>query len=292
MLITLSGRKWIKRYYRYNNHGFREDKDFTQFKPKETYRIGILGDSFVEGQGIEDLDDRFSGILQEHITNKLNVSCEVYNMGKGDSDTIDEKKYLLERGTLFQLDALILSVLEIDDFLSIASITESFDEHLDIRNRQGSIARIIECFTKNSYAFSFFYAQFIKLREHFLLKKEFINLAESAISDGRNWKEFISHIQDIKEICDSNGIKFYIVSFPIIHLDKNKEFGRLEREYRKQLARYLLDAGIRHIFLDKSFSKYDCKDLIVSRFDIHPNELANEIVADKLLLLMQEQLRK
>ena len=289
MLITLSSKKWMEKYYERNNQGFRDRRDFSPIKPRHVFRIGILGDSFVEGQGIKNPDNRFSNILENLINKKFNISCEVYNLGRSGADISEEKEYFLQEGNFFQFNALILSVVELDDFLSGLSIRELSDEYLDISERNSTYAGIIRYFKNSSYAFSFFYAQFTKFRENFIIKKKFVNIARSAILNKDNWENFIRHIYDIQEICNKNDTAFYVISFPLVHFDGDKDIKELEIEYRERFQRQLVGLEIKHIFLNDLLSQYDYRNLIVSRFDIHPNELANKIAANEVLSLIQEQ---
>lgn len=287
MMVTLSSRQWARKYYRYNKQHFRDDKDFSAIKPKSVFRIGIVGDSFVQGQGIKNPNNRFSNILEDTIKRKFNVNCEVYNMGEGGWGTKDERNFFLKEGITYNFDALILSVLELDDFLSITNVPELKDEYLDIRYRDNMSSRIVGYFVDNSYAVSFFYAQFLKVRES-LIEKEFVNKANIAIANKDNWDIFMKYILEIEKTCRNNNVKFYLISFPLLHFDKNAKPLQLQEKYERIFKFYLSETNINYLFLKEYFEKYKKEDLVVSRFDLHPNEFANKIVAKNLVVLLED----
>jgi len=285
-MITLSGRAWVRKYCRYNRQHFRDDRYFGSMKPKNVFRIGILGDSFVEGQGIKDPNNRFSNILEDTIKRKFNGNCEVYNLGKCGWDTNNERNFFLEEGITYDLDVLILSVVEMNDFLQmhIANIPELKDEYLDIRYRDKMLSKMVGYFVDNSYAASFFYAQFLKVRKG-SIEKEVVKKAQAVMANKDNWDIFMKCILRIRRACQNNDIKFYLISFPGLHLGKNADLLQLQAEYKKIFESYLNKENIDHLFLGEYFEKYAGEDLTVSQFDLHPNELANKIVAKSLLLL-------
>lgn len=167
MGITLSGGKWKERYCRYNNEGFRDNKNFYIGKPEGVFRIGILGDSFVFGYGIKKIENRFSDILEKSIRDTYGISCEVYNIAKCGWNTLDEQNYFLKKGMAYKFDALVLSVLVIDDFMSTIAIPEFSDEYLDISKKNSFFSPSLKFCIKNSYAFSFFLLNILSSENRF-----------------------------------------------------------------------------------------------------------------------------
>ena len=67
--FLLVNNKWQERHVVYNNYFFR-DRDFNPVKREGTTRIGVLGDSVAFGGGIENVNDRFSNILERKLKSK------------------------------------------------------------------------------------------------------------------------------------------------------------------------------------------------------------------------------
>src|SRR3989344_457571 len=80
--------RWHRRHVVYNSDFFR-DKNFDVNKKEGVTRIGVLGDSITFGGGIEDVNDRFSNILEKKLR-AANFNVEVYNLGKPGYDTEGE----------------------------------------------------------------------------------------------------------------------------------------------------------------------------------------------------------
>src|SRR3989344_8860561 len=80
--------RWHKRHVVYNNYFFR-DLDFNSIKREGVVRIGVLGDSVAFGEGIKNVNNRFSNILEQKLQN-AGFKVEVYNLGSSGYDTEGE----------------------------------------------------------------------------------------------------------------------------------------------------------------------------------------------------------
>lgn len=282
--ITLSGRRWKEKYCKYNSQGFRDEREFTGLKPGGVLRIGILGDSYVFGQGIK-ADARLSNLLEKLFTSNLGVNCQVYNFGKCGWNTLDERNYFFNKGLTYSLDALVLCSLELDDFLETLGIDTDeicYTDKAHIPNK--SVVFLLN----NSYAFSFFYAQYYKMHCMFsMLKGGFSEKVNALISKEENWDKYFGYIKEIEAECKKRGVAFYVVSFPVIGWGSDKGSRLIIERFEGFLKSYLDMHKIKYILLNDYLRKYNYKDLIVSIFDFHPNALVNRIAAEQLFNLMQ-----
>jgi len=286
--ITLSSQKWKIKYCKYNSQGFREDKEFSKTKSSGVFRIGILGDSYIFGQGIK-ANDRLSNLLEKLIKGKSKINCEVYNLGKCGWSTLDERDYFLEKGKSYKLDALVLGCLEIDDFMETLGIDMDESSYIDKAHIPSSFVVYL---LNNSYAFSFFYAQYYKVRCLYSMRRSgFGEKMNSIISKDYNWDKYFSYIEDIKDRCESNRIAFYVASFPLTGWSSDKKFGLIMEKFEGLFKSYLDMHKIKYVILNDYLRKYNYKDLVVSIFDFHPNELVNKIAAEQLYNLIEHQLR-
>jgi lysophospholipase L1-like esterase len=119
-----------------NSHGFR-DYERTYEKQPNTFRIVILGDSYVEALQLA-LRDTFPALLEKKLNeNSDSIKFEVLNLGQSGYGTADEYMRYLNFGVKYSPDLVILAFLTGNDFqdnskfLSRENITFYFvfDEH-------------------------------------------------------------------------------------------------------------------------------------------------------------------
>lgn len=112
-------------YYRYskegfsegyiNSHGFR-DKERTFEKSEDTFRILVLGDSYVEALQVA-LESSFSALLEKKLnTNSPFNKIEVIALGESGIGTADAYAKYLNFGMDFSPDLVILAFLTGNDF--------------------------------------------------------------------------------------------------------------------------------------------------------------------------------
>jgi lysophospholipase L1-like esterase len=99
----------------FNSHGFR-DRERTLAKPDDTFRILVLGDSYVEALQVA-LDASFPAVLEKEL-NENSHSCkvEVLNLGQSGFGTADEYMRYLNVGASYHPDLVILAFLTGNDF--------------------------------------------------------------------------------------------------------------------------------------------------------------------------------
>src|SRR3990167_9037388 len=77
--------RWHKRHVVFNNYFFR-DRDFSSIKREGVVRIGVFGDSVAFGEGIKNVNNRFSNILEQKLRD-AGKNAQVYNLGTQGYDT-------------------------------------------------------------------------------------------------------------------------------------------------------------------------------------------------------------
>jgi lysophospholipase L1-like esterase len=109
----------FKMHVNINSHGLR-DREFNYQKPHNTIRIGIFGDSFTFGEGVQN-NEAYPKILEELLRHdeKLRsnlVNIEVLNFGIGKTGTSHQYAFYQKEGRKYQLDFVILGFLGRNDF--------------------------------------------------------------------------------------------------------------------------------------------------------------------------------
>lgn len=102
-----------------NSRGLR-DREFALAKPDKTVRIGIFGDSFTFGQGVE-VDQTYPKLLEELLLiyrdhHGSDISIEVLNFGIGKTGTSHQLAWYQKEGQLYSLDIVVVGFLAGNDF--------------------------------------------------------------------------------------------------------------------------------------------------------------------------------
>jgi hypothetical protein len=90
--------------YATNNDGLREDHDYALAKAPGVTRVILLGDSFVFGWGLH-----LEHTMSHQLTSLLDgTKWEILNLGVPAYNTLDEVRFLEERGLKYQPDVVVL----------------------------------------------------------------------------------------------------------------------------------------------------------------------------------------
>ncbi len=98
----------FKQVIRTNSHGMR-DREHSIAKVPGTFRILILGDSFMEANQVR-FEDSFASLLESELKRKLPGTIEVVNASVSGWGTDDELTYLMRYGFQFQPDLVLLGM--------------------------------------------------------------------------------------------------------------------------------------------------------------------------------------
>ncbi len=95
-----------------NSLGFH-DTEHTWKKPKGTFRIVILGDSFTEAIQVA-LENTFPKIIEEELNKRMGFPVEVISLGRSGAGTKKSLDILMETGLRFQPDLVLMQFLSND----------------------------------------------------------------------------------------------------------------------------------------------------------------------------------
>ncbi|MBW2737526.1 MAG: hypothetical protein JRE64_01485 [Deltaproteobacteria bacterium] len=102
-----------------NSRGLR-DREFELSKPSGTFRIGVFGDSFTFGEGVQN-EEAYPKILEKILKRDTRLiqsrtNVEVINFGLGKTGTSQQLALYQQEGTKYDLDCVILGFLSGNDF--------------------------------------------------------------------------------------------------------------------------------------------------------------------------------
>ena len=117
-----------------NSLGLR-DREFELSKPSGTFRIGVFGDSFTFGEGVQN-EEAYPKVLEKILKRdtlliKSQTNVEVINFGLGKTGTSQQLALYQKEGTKYELDCVILGFLSGNDFTdNIGGVFSLHDDKL------------------------------------------------------------------------------------------------------------------------------------------------------------------
>jgi hypothetical protein len=225
-------------------------------KPKNTYRIALLGDSFAFGWGVEQ-KETFAQVLEDTLNRISNggPKFEVLNFGVPGYSTFQEVALFKEMGVQFQPDAVLVY------------------------------------FVQNDFGMPFFIRD-ISGKGGILTSLKFVQLGRQLFSPGELDKQMQSigldpyrAFANLDETCREEGLKCFLTINP--RKSEMSDFSKLKR---------LRGLNIRFLPLRESLMEYINRhkipeDKLTLSFDPHPSPLRHNILGSVLAPFFMEALQ-
>ncbi|WP_267384295.1 SGNH/GDSL hydrolase family protein [Cyanobacterium sp. uoEpiScrs1] len=128
------GKGWVK----INQDGLR-DKYYPREKPKNTFRIAVLGDSFAEAIQV-NLEDTFWSFIERELHNCPSINnrmVETINFGVGDYGTAQELMTLKHQVKYYSPDMVILAIFTGNDIVNNSKALSPYDRFSPFLIEQG-----------------------------------------------------------------------------------------------------------------------------------------------------------
>jgi hypothetical protein len=272
---------WFRRHApRTNNLGARERGTVSRATTPSTIRLFFLGDSFTWGHGIARQQDRFTDLVGSDLYKRsatLALSSpqpvrrfECHNVSYLGADTGDELKILndlLSDG--FEFDILILVYCMNDISGLIQECIETIDA---VYEAQPSFF-----LWRDTYFFNFVYHRLSIMRS--ATYRDYYGEVRRGF-EGAIWETHREQLREMVRVCRAADVELRVVTFPLLH-DLGDRYGL--RAAHMKLGELWAEESVPHIDLLDVFSGHKAEELVVNRFDAHPNELAHQIVARTIL---------
>jgi hypothetical protein len=257
-----------------NRFGFRE-RDFPTSALGDTYRIAVIGDSFIEGHGIADAD-RLTNLLERRLdSSNRELEFEVLNFGIGGSDTADH---------IDVLDTIVVSASP--DFVLLGWYVNDVRNDRDLR--WSSLPLIPwrgahQAALRRSALYYVLDRVWIDIQHRMgLIESEDEFLAHYfADRNGTYARRAEALLHRFIAICRDRKIPLGIVMFPPLRSDQNNQFplGFLMDRVLQVCAQYQIECvDLRH-----AFASVEVAALRVNRLDHHPNQRANRLAVETVL---------
>jgi hypothetical protein len=266
--LMFTNRAWFMRHVKENSQGFR-DVEFTKGPRPGVTRIACVGDSFTMGWGVRDPNDAFPQRIGASLAAHFPGRFEVRNYGIPGYTTGHELKLIETLARDGEADHVILGYClnDPDDLLP----PERWFNRLDA-------PRISWIQPWRSFLLDFLWFH-LELADEPHVAGRF-DWEKEAYGNPAIFRAQCDRFAQITRICRAASIRLDVVTFPM--------FGDWGDPYRYDSAHDKLAAawqalGVNDIDLRDAYRGVPKADLVVNRFDGHPNARAQEIAAWTIL---------
>lgn len=275
--VMLTSQRWEKRHIDNKEQlvgpeQFRDTKNFRQLKKEGIKRIAVVGDSIAYGMGIENITDRFSNQLEAKLQ-KEHYPIEVFNFSRPGVDFKEEKEFFKLIAAQNNFDLIIWQSFPNDISAPPSAALAELKEKTLARQKNPLFKDLLN----RSFAFNYFYYRFFRLTDE-QWKNHIYNQINS-FSNSKAWAEAEAEIKSIASILRTTQTPAIVVIFPYINL-LSVDYPAIQAH--QQLTRAFKDNHFLVIDLLDKYQEYKPENLMVNKYDAHPNELAHQLAAAEI----------
>jgi hypothetical protein len=242
--------------------GYR-DVEWAKEELRQKRKILVLGDSFAAGQGIEQVEDRFSNLLGQ----KLGPDYLVMNIAQQGFSTKEEIDRI--KGFPYKPEILILQYY-------VNDIRHAADERRVIFTPPDlNPWPIFEPLVSNSYALNFIYWRSILLGPS-SWQGDGLTWLEMVYNDPEIWWLHQQELLTIYEGTKSEQVKLIVVVFPAL-TDVERSKGMTAK-----VINLYQERGVPVLDVAELIEDVPPELLVVSNLDAHPGRWLHQQVADRL----------
>jgi hypothetical protein len=253
-----------------NENGFRDRNELTTFVPGGKKRIIFLGDSFTAGHGIRRMEDRFTDLIAARFERQQPGKFVVANMALPAYDALAVAQ--LAKVELLQKHydmAACVYVYNLND-------VDTFDPHTGESLRAIQRSEPTFFLFRDTYLLNWLYFRVVAFRNTGA-QSYYENLRRSYESEP--WKQVQGLLAGLHHQCREQGVDLRMVIFPFVRdVGENYPF----RAAHARIVDFCKAERIPVLDLEPVFRPHAGEDLVVSRFDAHPNERAHAIAAEAI----------
>lgn len=257
---------------------FRDLKDLRMLKELGTKRIAVIGDSITYGYGIKNIGDRYSNLLEVKLRGD-GFPVEVFNLSLPGVDIPQEQEFFDLAGSQGDFDLIIWGFYLNDILTEKPELIARFKSQTLKRRQNPLFNDLID----RSYAFDFFYIRSTLFWSNSF--NEYLTSYFKLYEDDVSWLAAEQNIKNIITAAKQKNKPLAVIIFPMMNL--------IGPDYPGDVAhRRLTDLFAREkvpaVDLLPVYNRYLPKELMVNRYDAHPNELGHRLAAEKLHQLLSE----
>jgi hypothetical protein len=271
--LTRVSQRWLQRHYHMNRSEARDNIEVYPLQQTPgKHRITFVGDSFTEGYGIADVEDRFANRIR-----RRERGWEVHVMAHDGFDTGDElevvRKFAVQK---YQLDQVVL-VYNLNDITDIVPEWQAIWSRISANKDPGFLFTHSFCFNTYYYRLKGWFDPDVSNYYHFVRKAY----------DGPLWDEQKQRLKTLRDLVSANGGHFLVVTFPFLHdLGPHYEYGAVH----KRLGAFWQDLGVPHLDLLSVYEPHRGQRLTVNSHDAHPSVYAHALAADAIVEFLEKNI--
>ncbi len=265
---TLVHQRWNEAFWNPLNELSFRDYPIQYQLPPDKKSVIVLGDSFAAGLGVRDIEDTFPHLLAAQLGDRYHVSVVAHAGWNTDAQLEGLQNYPLRPNILIH-----------SYFLN--DITYLGGQYLSAWNSQRlhpgpPFGELIDHFYLPNFLYWNVYMQYIRQND--------VNYGEGILHVYRDEEVWSAHRADLQAILDwtrEQGSDTIVLIWPVLTMVE------ASRPATEQVAHFYTSQGIPVINLADDFESYSPLELAVNPFDMHPNERAHRIAAERLYALME-----
>ena len=264
-MLTKISKRWLHRHYQINRSEVRDSIEYRWKIQPGKRRITFLGDSFTVGHGVKDVETRFANLLRQRQS-----EWEVHALAQNGWETGDELTLMeAELRADYELDAVVL-VYVLND---ISDLSIEY-----YRNAMRRVAQhwqmgpfLNESYFLNTWYYRLRMAADPDLGDYFHYVKEWYR--------GPLWNIQEERLRKLHAAISRRGGRLLVVTFPFLQSTGD---AYPFREIHVQMHELWSSLGVPHLDLSDTLLRHPARQLVVNRFDAHPNERAHALAADAI----------
>jgi hypothetical protein len=266
--LTMTNRAWFRRHVMSNSRGFR-DREFVAERRPGVARVAFVGDSFAYGWGIRDPKLAFPGLVGAALDARKPGGFEVYNFSAPGMSTTDEALIVEQLAETRTIDRVVLAYC-LNDPDDLLPRDRTFDRENSPR---------IPWFRQTwSFLADFLWFR-LRLRDDPKVQGYF-EWEKEAYEDPAIWGRQCDQFKRIADACRAASMRLDVVVFPFFHRWGDAyDFGACH----ERVALAWKSLGVDVIDLREVYRGIPGAELVVNRFDAHPNERAHDLAARAIL---------
>jgi len=261
--ITLSSQRWFKRYwYPINSFGYR-DNEWTKNNLENKTKVIVVGDSFVAGHGIENIADRFSGVLAQNLGPAYAVITVAGNGWGTRTELMQLKNYP------HKADIVIWSYFPNDIEEAASRLNQGF-------KFPTPAAGIVKNITSKSYFLDYIYWLLVRFKLN-NASTNYIQWVNKQYADPQVWN---LHKEELALVCKSMGVNLIVVIFPFLQDVDGSKF------IVTKVKNVFEGCGVKVVEVSDLVSNLSKNEVTINKLDAHPGKKVHELLGNSLYKLV------
>src|ERR1043165_1005606 len=265
--------RWFDRHWILNDANVRDNVEYQPLIAPGKRRVTFVGDSFTAAQGIKNVEDRFVNRIR-----RAHPGWEVHMMAVLGFDTGHE---------LDRMDQVLKDGYQIDEVVLVYCLNDVSDMMPEVKAAAARLRAEVDAsgwLRRNSYLVDTLAHRLAMRRNPFM--QGYYDLVRNGY-EGDLWERQKKRLAAFRDLVAAHGGRLSVVTFPFVHdLGPNYPY----QSVHVRLNRLWAELQVPHLDLLPVFKDLPPHQLMVNRFDAHPNEYAHALATAAIDRFLTERL--